>query len=106
MTNPAFRWNESIDVFVIGLLRVPPLYATVRTKPIATVQVKAPRKAAAKAASSEPATPRPKMQYDAEQVGTAGVASIFAGTFLLTLAGRVRFIHLFHSFIRPTQKYF
>ena len=95
-------------MFVVGLLRVPPLYATVRTKPIATMKVKATPtpKAAAKDASSAPATPRPTLKLDAEQVGTAGVASIFAGTFLLTLAGRVRFIHLFHSFIRPTQKYF
>ena len=36
-------------------------------------------------ASSAPPAPKPAV-YDRETVGTAGVASIFAGTFLLTLA--------------------
>ena len=96
----------SMERTCVYLIRVPPrLYATVRTKPIATMKVTAPPKAASKDASAAAATPRPTAQYDAEQVGTAGVASIFAGTFLLTLAGRVRFVHSStHSFIRPTLK--
>lgn len=56
----------------------------VRTMPIATVKVAAPP--APKSTAAAPATPRAPVQYDAEQVGTLGVASIFAGTFLLTLA--------------------
>jgi len=61
----------------------------VRSKPIATVKVAAPKPkpVAVKkaAAAAEPAAPK-KAVYDKEQVGTFGVASIFAGTFLLTLA--------------------
>ena len=54
----------------------------VRTKPIATVKISAPTPAKP---ASPPREVKP-VQYDKETVGTLGVASVFAGTFILTLA--------------------